>query len=142
MSDLVTVTAYTRRADAQAAQGVLDGAGIESEVDDTVEQRAKVRVETVDAIRAGDVLTARVDGLSEIEEADEPDEAPSCPACGSLEVTPSQRGRMFGLVVALATAVGLASGFADAAFLSVGVAGVFLLITGRHRCAMCGETWD
>lgn len=139
---LVTVTAYSGRADARVAKGALDSAGIESLVDEAHERRVKVRVENVDAIRAGDVLTARCDALAEIDEADEEEAERTCPACGSTEVGPSARARMFALVLTVAIAIGAATSRADAAFLGVLAAGVFLLITGRRRCMMCGETWD
>ena len=139
---LVTVTAYTAGSDARVAQGALDSAGIDSYVDDAQERKVRVRVDHVDALRAGDVLTDRCETLREVDEADEAEAPGCCPACGSTSIGSSARARSFGLVVALAIALGAASGLAHAAFFAVAAAAVFLLITGRQRCTMCGETWD
>lgn len=143
MSDpLVTVTAYSAPADARAAKGELDSAGIPSVVDEALERRAKVRVTNVDAIRAGDVLTARGAPLSEIDEADEEEADALCPACGSPDVVPSRRGQMFALIVTLAVAIGVATELVQAAIFAIAAAAVFLLIGGRRRCQDCNETWD
>ena len=139
---LVTVTAYPAGDDARLAQGALDSAGIDSLVDDALERRVKVRVQNVDAIRAGDVLTARVPSLVEIDEPDEEAAEPVCPACGSTEVASSRRAQMFGLVVTVAIALGVAAEMIQAAVFAVAAAAVFLLIAGRWRCQNCSESWD
>ena len=142
MSDpLVTVTAYTAPNDARTAQGVLDSAGIPAVVD-PVEHKTRVRVANLDAIKAGDVLTARAPGLEEIAEADEDEHERLCPECGSPDVVPSRRVQMFGLVLTLAIAIGVAAEMIQAAFFAVAAAAVYLLISGRWRCQMCNETWD
>ena len=138
---LVTVTAYSAPNDAQTAQGVLDSAGIAAVVD-PAPQKARVRVTNVDAIKAGDVLTARCPTLAEIDEADEDDVEQICPACGSPDVASSRRMQMFGLVVTLAVAIGFAAELLQAAVFAVAAAAVFFLIAGRWRCQMCNETWD
>ncbi|MEO8378194.1 MAG: hypothetical protein ABI779_00895 [Acidobacteriota bacterium] len=139
---LVTVTAYSAPADARVAQGTLDSAGIESLVDDSLERRVKVRVQNVDAIRAGDILTARCPPLSEIDEPDEDEGQQLCLACGSAEIAPSGRARMFLLIVVMAVAMGVATGMSHAAFVAISISAVVLLISGRWRCTHCGETWD
>ena len=139
---LVTVTAYSVPADARVAQGTLDSAGIESLVDDAHEQRVRVRVQNVDAIRAGDVLTARYTSPTEIDEPDEEERQPVCEACGSSEIAPSGRARLFLLIVTMAVAIGVATGMSHAAFAAISISAVLLLITGRWRCTHCGETWD
>ena len=140
--NLVTVTAYPERDTARTAKQVLDVAGIESVVDEPAERRVRLRVENVDALRAGDVLTRNCDTLPEIQEADEETHENLCPECGSPEAEPSRRGRSFLLIAVLAVAVGTAAQFLQAAFFAVGAAGVFHLVSGRWRCAACGETWD
>ena len=141
--NLVTVTAYRAREAARTAKRALDFAGIESLVDEREEERVRVRVENLDAIRAGDVLTRDCATLPEIEEADE--EAPpgenACPACDSLETVPSDRGKTFLLVATLAVAVGTAAGLLQAAFFGVLAAAVYQLVQGRSRCTACGETF-
>lgn len=139
---LVTVTAYSAPNDARLAKGALDSAGIAAVVDEAVERRVKVRVTNVDAIRAGDVLTARCPTLTEIDEADEVEEPRICPSCDSSDVTPSRRGHMFALVVTLALSIGVAAEVLQAAFFAVAAAAVLLVISGRWRCNGCGETWD
>jgi hypothetical protein len=139
---LVTVTAYSAPADAHVAQGALDSAGIDSTVDDALAWRVKVRVQNVDAIRAGDVLTARCPTLAEIDEPDEEDPQRGCAACGSADVAPSARARTFVLIVTIAVAVGVATGMTHGAFVAISAAAVLLLISGRWRCGNCGETWD
>jgi hypothetical protein len=138
----VTVTAYTAPSDARAAKGELDSAGIPSVVDEALERRVKVRVTNIDAIRAGDVLTARYAPVSEIDEADEEEADALCPACGSPDVVSSRRGQMFGLIVTLAVAIGVATELVQAAIFAIAAAAVFLLIAGRRRCQNCNETWD
>lgn len=139
---LVTVTAYSAPADARVAQGALDSAGIESTVDDALAWRVKVRVQNPDAIRAGDVLTARCPTLAEIDEPDEEEGENVCAACGSAEVAPSGRARTFALIVTIALAVGVATGMTHGALVAISAAAVLLLISGRWRCMSCGETWD
>ena len=139
---LVTVTAYSAPNDAQTAQGVLDSAGIPAVVDPTP-HKTRVRVPNLDAIKAGDVLTARAPTLAEVDEADEDDEGERiCPACGSPDVASSRRMQMFGMVVTLAVAVGFAAEMLQAAVFALAAAAVFLLIAGRWRCQTCNETWD
>ena len=139
---LVTVTAYPEGDDARRAKGALDSAGIASVVDDAVAQRVKVRVENEHAIRAGDVLTASCPTLPEIEEADEEPREQLCPECETRDVSPSRRAQTFALIAVLAVAVGVGIGLVEAAFFCILAAGVFLLIRGRWRCNLCGETFD
>ena len=101
-----------------------------------------MRVPNVEALRAGDVLTARAPMLAEIDEADEDERDRVCPACGSQEVTSARRAQMFSLILTVAIAIGVAAGNLQAAFFGVAAAAVFLLIAGRWRCQMCNETWD
>lgn len=140
--NLVTVTAYRERDTAGTAKRALDFAGIESVVDEPAESRVRLRVENVDALRAGDVLTRNCDALPEIHEADEEARENLCPACGSPDAEPSRRARSFALVAILAIAVGTAAGVLQAAFFAILAAAVFHLVTGRWRCNSCGETWD
>ncbi|MGZ5440993.1 MAG: hypothetical protein ACXW5U_14795 [Thermoanaerobaculia bacterium] len=139
---LVTVTAYAAPNDARMAQGTLDSAGIPAVVDDVRERRTRVRVTTLDAIRAGDILTARAPMLTEIDEADEEEGERVCPSCGSPDITSSRRAQTFALVFTLALAIGAAAELVQAAFFAVAAAAVFFLIAGRWRCESCNETWD
>ncbi len=139
---LVTVTAYSAGDDARLAKGVLDSEGIESMVDDALERRVKVRVQNVDAIRAGDALTARFPSPAELHEPDEETPDAFCPACGSLEVASSRRARTFIFVVLMSVAVGIPTQMTLGALVVILATAVALLITGRHRCTLCGETWD
>jgi hypothetical protein len=139
---LVTVTAYAAPTDARTAQGVLDSAGIPAVVDAAREHRLRVRVQNLDAIRAGDVLTARAPMLAEIDEADEDERERICPTCGSPDVAPSHRAQTFWVVVTLAISIGVAAELVQAAFFAVAAAAVFFLIAGRWRCQNCDETWD
>ncbi|MGZ8710644.1 MAG: hypothetical protein ACXW28_10500 [Thermoanaerobaculia bacterium] len=139
---LVTVTAYAAPNDARVAQGTLDSAGIPAVVDDVRERRTRVRVTTLDAIRAGDILTARAPMLTEIDEADEEEGERVCPSCGSPDITSSRRAQTFALVFTLALAIGAAAELVQAAFFAVAAAAVFFLIAGRWRCESCNETWD
>ena len=137
----VTVTAYTTDRDARTAQGALDHAGIDAVVDDAAD-RVKVRVDNVDALRAGDTLTRNCPDLEEIEEADEEPKAPVCPACASSDIEASRRAHTFALIVAVAIAVGVAAAVIDGALFAAAAAGIYLLTGGRWRCTACGETWD
>jgi hypothetical protein len=139
---LVTVTAYPAREAASTAKRALDFAGIDSVLDEPAESRVRVRVENVDALRAGDVLTRTCDTLPEIEEADEEATPVTCPACDSGEAVPSDRARSFLLMAALAIAVGTAAGFLEGAFFVIAAASVYFLVQGRWRCPSCNETWD
>lgn len=139
---LVTVTAYAAPKDAHVARGALDSAGISAVVDDARERRARVRVTNVDAIRAGDLLTARCPTLAEIDEADEDEGERICPSCGSPDIGSSRRAQTFALVFTLALAIGVAAELVQAAFFAVAAAAVFFLIAGRWRCESCNETWD
>lgn len=138
---LVTVTAYTASTDARAAQGVLDSAGIPAVVD-SAPARMRVRVPNLDAIKAGDVLTARFPAATEIDEADEEERERVCPACGSTAIAPSRRGQTFALVLTVAVALGVAAEMIQAAVFAVAAAAVFLLMSGRSRCETCNEMWD
>jgi hypothetical protein len=140
--NLVTVTAYPERDTARTAKHALDVAGIDSIVDEPAERRVRLRVENVDALRAGDVLTRSCATLPEIDEADEEPRENLCPACDADDVAPSHRARSFLLVTTLAVAVGVAAELVQAAFLAIGTAGIFQLVRGRWRCNACGETWD
>src|SRR5215212_3004204 len=139
---LVTVTAYPERDTARTAKRALDVAGIESVVDEPAERRVRLRVENVDALRAGDVLTRSCDALPEIEEADEEEQERLCPACDSAEYEPSHRVRSFLLIAVVALAIGVAVDVLQATFFAVAAAGVFRLVQGRWRCSTCGESWD
>ena len=139
---LVTVTAYPERDIARTAKRALDVAGIESVVDEPAERRVRLRVENVDALRAGDVLTRSCDALPEIEEADEEEQERLCPACDSAEYEPSHRVRSFLLIAVVALAIGVAVDVLQATFFAVAAAGVFHLVQGRWRCSTCGESWD
>lgn len=142
MSDpLVTVTAYAAQNDARTAQNTLDSAGIPAVID-PAPHKARVRVPNLDAIKAGDVLTARCPALAEIDEADEEERELVCPACGSPDIISARRARMFGLVVTLAIVTGYFAEMLQAAVFAVAAAAVFLLIGGRWRCETCDETWD
>lgn len=138
---LVTVTAYAADEDARTAQGALGSAGIAAVLDPAPE-RVKVRVEIVEALRAGDVLNAQCPTLADIDEADEDERDAVCPACGAPDVAPSRRGLTFALVSVLAVAIGTGVGAFEAMFFSIAVAGVFLLTGGRRRCTACAETFD
>lgn len=141
MADRSTVTAYWRREDAAVARRALDFEGIDAEVEE--KSVAKVRVENVDALRAGDVLNRSCDHLDEVGEPDEELGDPGvCPECGSPDIASSMRGRLFAALVAVAVAVSVAVGRTELAFLGLCVAGVFLLIAQRWRCAECGCRWD
>lgn len=140
--NLVTVTAYPARDAAQTAQRALGTAGIEAEVDQPDERRVRVRVENLDALRAGDVLTRECATLAEIDEPDEEARENACPACDSLDVATSNRARTFLLISVLAIAIGVAADLAQGAFFGVLAAAVYQLVRGRWRCAACGETWD
>jgi hypothetical protein len=138
---LVTVTAYPAAPDARVAKGALDEAGIEAVVEEQIE-RAKVRVHNVDAIRAGDVLTARVPALQEIDEADEEEPELECPACGSADVVKTPRALMFALVAVTAVGVGIGANVLQAAIFGIAASGLYFLMSGRWRCNVCGETWN
>lgn len=139
---LVTVTAYGKDEDARNAKGALDTAGIPAVVETSAPERVKVRVENVQALRAGDVLNAHAEPPSEIFEPDEEESDRLCPACDSPEVAPSRRIQTFLLIATLAVAAGFGVGLVEAAFFAILAAAVFLLIRGRWRCSLCGETFD
>lgn len=138
---LVTVTAYAASNDARTAQGVLDSAGITAVID-AAPHKARVRVPNLDAIKAGDALTARAPSLAEIDEADEDERERICPSCGSPDIVSARRARMFGIVVTFALTIGYAVSLLQAAVFAIAAAAVFLLIAGRWRCQACSETWD
>jgi len=139
---LVTVTAYPLRDAAQTAQRALDTAGIDAEVDQPDERRVRVRVENLDALRAGDVLTRECATLPEIDEPDEEAFANACPACDSLDVASTNRAKTFLLFSILILGVGVAADITQGAFFGVIAAAVYQLVRGRWRCTACGETWD
>lgn len=138
----VTVTAYAADEDARGAKGALDTAGIAAVVDASVPRRVKVRVENVQAIRAGDVLNAQAPPSSEIFEPDEEEGERLCPSCDSREIGPSRRAQTFALTATIAAAVGIGAGVVQGAFFVIIAAAVFLLIRGRWRCNLCGATFD
>jgi hypothetical protein len=138
----VTVTAYPAREAAHTAQRALDTAGIDAEVDQPDERRVRVRVENLDALRAGDVLTRECATLPEIDEPDEEAIENACPACDSLDVASSHRWQTFLLLGTLVMAVGVAADLTQAAFFGVLAAAVYQLVRGRWRCTSCGSTWD
>jgi uncharacterized ferredoxin-like protein len=139
--NLVTVTAYPAREAARTAKRALDFEGIESLVDDRDDDRVRVRVENLDAIRAGDVLTRDCATLAEIEEADEEAAESRCPACASPEIAPSQRAKTFALLATMALSIGVAAELLQAAFFAVLAAAVYQLVQGRWRCTACGESF-
>lgn len=140
---LATVTAYPARDLARVARRELDFAGIDSVLDEPAEARVRVRVENVDALRAGDVLTRQCDGLAEIDEADEEETVLGCPACEAPQTaTPSRRARNFLLFAAFAIALSVGIQMPQAAFFAVPAAAVYQLVRGRWQCSGCGETWD
>lgn len=137
---LATVTAYRRRDHAGVAQSALDGAGIESVVEET--NVAKVRVENVDALRAGDVLNRVAEPLEEIDEADEASRNEACPACESRNVEASRRWQLFVVIALAVLGTAIAVGRTDAAFFILFATGVYLLTANRWRCRDCGHAWD
>jgi predicted RNA-binding Zn-ribbon protein involved in translation (DUF1610 family) len=138
---LVTIASYWFLSDAMVAQNALEAAGIESVLDD--QNRVKLRVRQTDALRAGAVLETACASLEEIGEADEDrDGEDVCPACGSVEVVRNSRALLFATIAALFLGIGIAIGASEAAFFGALAAGVLLLISDRHKCAECGETWN
>jgi hypothetical protein len=137
---LATVTAYRRREHAGVAQRALDGAGIDSVVEET--EVAKLRVDRLDALYAGEVLN-RVDApLEEIDEADEVRGNEACPACHSRNVEASRRWQLFLVIAVAVIGTAIAVGRTDAAFFILFATGVYLLTANRWRCSDCGERWD
>lgn len=139
MSDLATVTTYRRAEEAAVAQHALGDAGIESVVEQA--HIAKLRVERLDALRAGDVLNAHE--LPDLDEADEELADPSvCAACGSTDVRRAFRVAPVLALIALAIGIAAAIGSTEVAFFAAFAAAVFALIAERWRCGECGERWD
>lgn len=137
---LATVTAYRRRDHAGVAQEVLDGAGIEAIVEET--DVAKVRVDNLDALRAGDVLN-RVDvPLDEIEEADEAKHNEVCPACNSQNVEASRKWQLFGVIAMAVMGIAIAVSRTDAAFFILAATAMYVLTANRWRCVDCAARWD
>jgi hypothetical protein len=137
---LSTVTAYWRREDAGIAQQVLDHAGIESVVEESMV--SKVRVAQPQALRAGEVLNRDCDNLAEVGEADEESQAQVCPECDSVDVKPAMRARTFVSIAAAVIAASVAVEQTAAAFFLLATIGVTLLIGQRWRCEHCGARWD
>ncbi len=104
----------------------------------------KLRVNQTDALRAGAVLESSCETLEEIGEADEDRDSSddTCPACGSIEIVRNSRAVLFATIAALFLGTGIAIGATEAAFFGALAAGVLLLISDRHKCAECGETWN
>jgi hypothetical protein len=139
MSDLATVTTYRRTDEAVVAQQALETAGIESVVEEA--HVAKLRVEPVNALRAGDVLNEHA--LPDLGEPDEEFPDPSvCALCGSRDVRRALRLAPVIALVALAIAIAAAIGNTEVAFFAAFAAIVFALIADRWRCSECGATWD
>ena len=140
---LVTIASYWFLSDAMVAQNALEAAGIESAISPSEIRGVKLRVNQTDALRAGAVLESSCETLEEIGEADEERAADdACPACGSVEVMRNSRVLLFATIAALFLGVGVAIGATEAAFFGALAAGVMLLISDRHKCAECGETWN
>ncbi|HJQ35570.1 MAG TPA: hypothetical protein VKB93_00380 [Thermoanaerobaculia bacterium] len=141
---LVTIASYWFLSDAMVAQHALDAAGIESAIAESAIRGVKLRVNQTDALRAGAVLDSSCETLEEIGEADEErDRADdACPACGSIEIVRNSRVLLFATMAALFLGVGIAIGATEAGFFGALAAGVMLLISDRHKCAECGETWN
>jgi hypothetical protein len=136
--ELATVTTYRRTDEAVVAQHALETAGIDSVVEEA--RVAKLRVEPVDALRAGDVLNEHA--LPDIGEADEefPD-ASQCALCNSRDVRRALRlAPLLGLV-ALAIGIAAAVDSTEIAFFAAFAAAVFALVADRWRCGDCGATW-
>lgn len=141
MSDTrATVTAYRRRDHAGVAQHALEVAGIDSQIEET--NIAKVRVDYLDALRAGDVLNQVAEPLDEIVEADEPAANTTCPSCGSADVHSSMRIQIFAAIAAVVIGVSIAVSRTEAGFFVLAAAGLFLLMGSRWRCGECGEGWS
>ena len=150
---LVTIASYWFLDDAMIARNALDGAGIESFLDDenivavnwfnaNAVHGVKLRVRNVDAIRAGEVLDTVCEAVDEIEEADEPPPADVCPCCGAAESVRSPRLLVVAVIAATTLGIGAAAGVSQIAFFAALAAGVALLILDRYRCAECGESWN
>lgn len=135
---LVTVAQFHGSSDAAVAKHAMDSAGIESEVEDV-----RLEVHHEDAYRAFGVLDTVCPALPIVEEAYEaPAEVTICTRCESSEVVSSRRRDAFAAVATISLSVGVAVGFTEAAFLAVGAAGLFLLMSDRWRCTACGHTWN
>jgi predicted RNA-binding Zn-ribbon protein involved in translation (DUF1610 family) len=140
---MVTIASYWFLSDAMVAQNALDAAGIESAISPHTIRGVKLRVNQTDALRAGAVLESSCETLEEIAEADEDrDNENTCPACGSIEITRNSRALLFATIAALVLSTGIALGVTEAAFFAALAVGLLLLISDRHKCAECGETWN
>lgn len=141
---LVTIASYWFLSDAMIAQNALNAAGIESAISEQTTRGVKLRVHQTDALRAGAVLESSCETLEEIAEADEDRETnnDTCPACGSVEIERNSRVLLFATIAALLLGTGIAVGATEAGFFGALAAGVLLLISDRHKCAECGETWN
>jgi len=152
---LATLATFWYIGDAAVAQNALDAAGIDSYLEDSEIVRVswfnanavggvKLRVGYQDVIRAAEVLESKCEPLPDAEvvgEEPEPD-VTVCSACGSADVRPQQRALLFLLIAAVGIALGVAGHASEAAFFGILAAGLFLLMSGRWRCANCGETWN
>jgi hypothetical protein len=135
---LVTVAQFHGSDDAAVAKLAMDEAGIVSEV-----EKVRLDVHHEDAYRAFGVLDAACPTLPVVEEAYEaPPAVMVCPACGFADVVPTRRLLTFAGVATIGLGIGVAIGLTDGAFLGVGAAGLFLLMSDRWRCTECGQTWN
>ena len=151
---LVTIASYWFLDDAMIARNALDGAGIESFLDDenivavnwfnaNAVHGVKLRVRNVDALVAAEVLESQCQSLDEVDEPDETIVDPDvCPACGSREVQRTPRALMFFAIAALTFGIGVAVGETATAFFAILATALFLLIWDRQKCADCGESWN
>ena len=139
MSDLSTLASFALAHEADVARRALEISGIASFVD----ERRRLRVATLDVIRAGAVLDTRCDGLVELAVPDEDAaDVSECRVCGSTEVASTHRALSFAAISAIAVSLGVASDSTATAFFALLAAAVFLLITDRWRCLDCGATWN
>ena len=151
---LVTIASYLYLDDAITARNALDGAGIESFLDDEnivainwfnayAVHGVKLRVRNTDALRAAEVLDTRCESLGEIEEADEQLPDPNtCPACGSHDIIRTPRAAVFATLALFSIGLSVMVREGQVAFLAVATFALFMLIWDRQKCAECGESWN
>jgi hypothetical protein len=152
---LATLATFWYIGDAAVAQNALDGAGIDSYLEDAEVVRVswfnanavggvKLRVGYQDLIRAAEVLELKCEPVPDAEVVgEEPEvEVTVCAACGSADIRPQQRALLFLLIAAVGIALGVAGHNSQTAFFGIITAGLFLLMSSRWRCGNCGETWN
>jgi hypothetical protein len=134
---LVTVAQFPVTGDAAVAKHAMDNAGIESAVEDI-----RLEVHNEDALRAYDILDRDCETLPVLDEPYEVSTTPTvCVACGSPAIVRSLRAVTFAGIGTIAIGVGVAIGLTDAAFLAIGAAALYFLMSGRWHCTDCGESW-